>query len=431
MAFKSTQNPFRIIASIYEQKIFYGWWIVLACFIISLFIGSTVFFGFTAFFEPLIQEFGWSRTQVSFAPSLRGLEMGILAPLVGFLVDRFGPRKLMFCGVVTVGAGLILLSQTQTLAMFYGAYILMGFGAGGCTTMVLMVVVANWFKKNIGKAMGITASGFGASGLLIPIIVRLIDAYNWRAALIIMGMGVWILGIPLSLMIRNSPEDYGHQPDGLPPAPCDDRNSAKNLTVFLTFKEILKTRTFWLLGFIDFTRMLAASAVILHVMPYLSDLGFSRSIGGWIAGAVPLVSVIGRISFGWLGDFFEKRRIMTASYGLMAIGLLVFCFVQEWWLVVFFLIFFSTGFGGSMILRSTILREYFGIHSLGKLLGIILGLAAIGGIIGPTMAGWVYDTMKDYYLIWMVFVGILLLSVVLSTQIKPINASRSSEITSL
>jgi MFS family permease len=426
MAFKSTKNPFTTVESIFKQKIFYGWWIVLACFLISLFIGSTVFFGLTAFFEPLMHEFGWSRTQLSFAASLRGLEMGILAPLIGFLVDRFGPRKLMICGVLTVGAGLMLLSQTQTLPMFYSAYILMGFGAGGCTTMVLMVVIANWFKKKIGIAMGITASGFGASGLLIPFIVRLIDAYNWRAALIIMGMGVWILGTPLSLIIRNNPEDTGHQPDGLPPAPCDEKNSDDNLTVFLTFKEILKTRTFFFLGFLDFTRMLAASAVILHVMPYLSDLGFSRSIGGWIAGAVPLISVIGRISFGWMGDFFEKRRVMTASYGLMTIGLLLFCFVQEWWLVVFFLLFFSTGFGGSMVLRNTILREYFGTHALGRLVGIILGAAAIGGIIGPTMAGWVYDTLKDYYLIWMVFVGILMLSVGLSMLVKPINESNSS-----
>jgi OFA family oxalate/formate antiporter-like MFS transporter len=106
------------------KKIFYGWWIVLACSLIGLYVAGTVAFGFTAFFEPIREEFGWSYTQISLAASLRGLEMGIFAPLVGFLADRFGPRKLMLWGTITVGFGLILLSLTQSIAMFYGSFLL-------------------------------------------------------------------------------------------------------------------------------------------------------------------------------------------------------------------------------------------------------------------------------------------------------------------
>ena len=133
------------------NRIFYGWWIVLAGFMISLYVGSVVFFGLTAFVEPIIHEFGWSYTQVSFASSLRGLEMGLFAPLVGFLVDRFGSRKLVFLGIIVIGLGLILLSRTQSLFMFYGAYVLIAFGAGGCTSVVLMVAIANWFNRNIAR----------------------------------------------------------------------------------------------------------------------------------------------------------------------------------------------------------------------------------------------------------------------------------------
>ena len=115
------------------KKVFYGWWIVLSCSIIGLYVSGTVFFGFTAYFEPLIEEFGWSYTQVSFAKSLRGLEMSIFAPLLGFLVDRVGSRKLILCGTIMVGFGLILLSITQSLAMFYASFLLLSFGAGGCT----------------------------------------------------------------------------------------------------------------------------------------------------------------------------------------------------------------------------------------------------------------------------------------------------------
>ena len=124
------------------KKIFYGWWIVLACFLISFYVGGAIFFGFTAFFEPIREEFGWSYTQISLATSLRGLEMGIFAPLIGFLVDRFGARKLVFYGTIAVGLRLILLSLTQSLAMFYASFLLIAFGAGGCASVVFMTAVA-------------------------------------------------------------------------------------------------------------------------------------------------------------------------------------------------------------------------------------------------------------------------------------------------
>lgn len=111
------------------KKLFYGWWIVFACFLIAFYVGGIIFYGFTAFIEPVVEEFGWSYTKVSFAASLRGLEMGILAPFVGFLVDRVGSRKLLFLGVAILGFGTVLLGFTQSLAMFYGAFLLIAFGA--------------------------------------------------------------------------------------------------------------------------------------------------------------------------------------------------------------------------------------------------------------------------------------------------------------
>jgi len=106
------------------KGIFYGWWIVVASFFIAFYIGGAIFFGFTAFFEPIVEEFDWSYTAVSIGVALRGLEMGILAPLIGFLVDRFGSRRLVIFGVITVGFGLILISQTQSLIMLYAGFLL-------------------------------------------------------------------------------------------------------------------------------------------------------------------------------------------------------------------------------------------------------------------------------------------------------------------
>src|SRR5210317_2146008 len=189
------------------KQIYYGWWIVLASFVVAFYVAGTIFYGFTAFIEPLASEFGWSYTQISLAASLRGLEMGLLAPFVGILVDRFGSRKLLISGVLVLGFGNILLGFTQSLVMFYGAMILIAFGAGGCTSVVTMTAVANWFDKNVGKAMGVTASGFGASGLIIPLIVWMIAVFGWRMTLIILGIGMWIIGVPVAYVMRNKPEN--------------------------------------------------------------------------------------------------------------------------------------------------------------------------------------------------------------------------------
>lgn len=401
------------------RKIFYGWWIVLACFLTNLYVSSIVFFGFTAFLDPLVKEFGWSYTQVSFAASLRGLEMGILAPLVGFLADRFGSRKLIFSGVIIVGFGLILLSLTRSLTMFYGSFILLAFGAGGCTSVVTMTAVANWFKKNVGIAFAVMASGFGASGLIVPLIVRLIDGYDWRTALIILGLGMWALGIPLSFVIRNKPEQYGYLPDGKLADGRISEHEIQHEKVEISFKEALKKRSFLYLNLAEVMRFMVLTAVVLHIMPYLGSMGISRPTAGLVAAAIPLFSIIGRFGFGWLGDVFDKRYVIAVTFGFMGMGMLAFSHMQSKWAIYLFLFLFSPGFGGGAVLRGAVLREYFGRDSFGKMIGILMGFASIGGIIGPTLAGWVFDTLGSYDFIWLVFAGCMSLGIILALRIKP------------
>ena len=402
-----------------SRKIFYGWWIVLACFLTNLYVSSIVFFGFTAFLDPLVKEFRWSYTQVSFAASLRGLEMGILAPLVGFLADRFGSRKLIFSGVITVGFGLILLSLTRSLAMFYGSFILLAFGAGGCTSVVTMTAVANWFKKNVGIALAVMASGFGASGLIVPLIVRLIDGYDWRTALIILGLGMWAVGIPLSFVIRNKPEQYGYLPDGRLADSQIPEHEIQHEKVKISFIEAVKKRSFLYLNLAEGMRFMVLSAVVLHIMPYLSSMGISRPTAGLVAAAIPLFSIIGRFGFGWLGDVFDKRYVIAVTFSFMAMGMLAFSHLQSKWAIYLFLLLFSPGFGGGAVLRGAILREYFGRAYFGKMIGILMGFASIGGIIGPTLAGWVFDTLGSYDFIWLVFAGCISLAIMLTLRIKP------------
>jgi MFS family permease len=400
-------------------KIFYGWLIVLACFSIGFLVSGFVFYGFTAFFEPLVREFGWSHTQVSFASSLRGLEMGILAPLIGFLADRFGSRRLMLSGMIILGVGLILLSYTQSLSMFYGAMILIAFGAGGCTSVVTMTAVSQWFRKNIGKALAVMTSGFGASGLLLPVIVGLIDAYGWRTAVVVLGLAIWVIGIPLALVIRDSPEKYGEMPDGIPPPPGADCPDSSEDTPKKSYRAILKDKPFLYLNLAEAIRFMALTSVVVHIMPHLSTIGVSRSRAGFIAASIPLLSVIGRFVFGWLGDIFDKRRVTMLAFLLMAIGMLALAFIHWPGMLLLFLLLFSFGFGGITVLRGTIIREYYDKRVFGSMMGIMMGFAASGGIIGPTFTGWVFDISRDYHFVWMGFGAMLFIAILLIVNFRP------------
>lgn len=400
------------------SKIFYGWWVVLACFLISFYVSGVIFFGFTAFFEPIRKEFGWSYTQISLAAGLRGLEMGIFAPLIGFLVDRFGSRALIFSGILTVGAGLILLSMTQGLIMFYGAFLLLAFGAGGCTSVVTITAVANWFHKKMGIALGVMASGFGAGGLMVPLIVYLIDVYDWRVTFTILGLGMWALGIPLSFVIRNKPEQYGCLPDGeISMEPVSNPETQGSETK-IGFKEALKNKSFIYLNMAEAIRMMVVVAVITHIMPYLSSIGTRRSTATFIAAAIPLYSITGRISFGWLGDIFGKRCMLAWAFFFMGMGVLALGYAKGFWVILIFILLFSPGHGGSVVLRGAILREYFGRSYLGTMLGITMGSASIGGIIGPTIAGLIFDALGSYHLIWFIFSGITILAIGLILKIR-------------
>jgi OFA family oxalate/formate antiporter-like MFS transporter len=403
------------------KNLYYGWWIVLACFIINLYVGGIIFFSFTAFFEPIQQEFGWSYTQISLATSLRGLEMGIFAPIVGFLVDRFGSRKLLLGGTIVIGIGLVFLSFTRSLLMFYLCFLFIALGAGGCTSVVTMTAVAIWFKKNVGLALGIMASGFGAGGLIIPLIVFMIDASGWRLTLVILGAGMWLLGVPLSLIVRDRPDQLGFSPDGplTESSTTSDQGESPEKTKRF-FLEMIKKRSFLYLNIAETVRMMTVTAVVTHLMPYLSSIGIPRATSGAVAAALPLVSIVGRFGFGWWGDRFDKRIVLATAFFLMSAGVFAFCYVQSFWVLLLFILLFAPGFGGSMVLRGAILQEYYGMASFGKMLGIVLGSASIGGIIGPTLAGWAFDTLGSYTSVWYGLCGISGIAIFLIMKIRPI-----------
>jgi len=409
------------------RRLFYGWWIVVACFFISLYVGGVVFYGFTTLIEPLADEFGWSYTQISFAASLRGMEMGILAPLVGMLVDRWGPRRLLFGGLIIASLGLMLLSRTTSLGMFYGAFVLMAIGMSTCSSTVVMTAVANWFRRKIGIATGIMICGYGFSGLLIPVIVNLIDTYEWRMTLALLTIGLLAVCLPLSLLVRHKPEQYGYLPDGEMSniAISNSLNTAQTVEVDVGAKQAVKSRTFWHIALALMCQFVILSAVVTHVMPYLSSIGFTRAISGLVAAGIPLASIGGRLGLGWLGDKVDKRRVAAGAFALMCGGLLCFGFISagDTRLLVTFLILFGIGYGGNNTLRASLIREFFGRSKFGTIHGFTVGIMALGTIAGPPLAGYVFDNWGSYQPIWFVFAGLAVVALLTVATTPPISSA--------
>jgi len=410
------------------SNLFYGWWIVAASFLTALYVGGVVFYGFTAFFEPIANEMGWSYTQISLAASLRGLEIGLLSPFVGILADRWGPRRLIFGGVLITVAGLLLLSATKSLIMFYGAFALLAIGVSACTVTVLLTAIANWFQRKMGIASGIAICGFGFSGLLIPVIVRLIAAYDWRTAVTILAWGMMVMVLPLSLFFRHRPEQYGYFPDGQKQGTVaypDESGTRQVVEVEVKVKQALKSGVFWRLALSRMYHMMTVAAIITHVMPYLSSIGISRSQSSLVATAIPLMSIFGRLGFGWLGDKFNRRLAATTSFIMLGSGVLCFAYASTMsiWLLVPFLVLMGIGYGGSNALLPLLGRAHFGRTNFGSIYGIMEGIGTIGGIIGPALAGWAYDNWGSYQIIWFLLAGLAVVAIIAVFTIAPVRST--------
>jgi OFA family oxalate/formate antiporter-like MFS transporter len=401
-----------------QHRVFYGWWIVGAVSLISAYVSGIVFYGFTAIFEPIANDFGWSYAQVSVAASIRGVETGILAPLVGFLIDRLGPRKPVFAGILITGLGLLLLSRINSLVTFYGAFILLSIGISACGGILTMTLVGNWFRRKVSTATGIAMSGHAIGGLFVPLITLLIDLFRWRTAMIILGLGAWVILLPLVPIIRHKPEQYGYLPDGDASKKIVTDNgltSVQSTEVDIGVRQTLKSRAFWHISLGLACHVLAVMAVITHVMPYLSTVGVARSTSSLVASAISLVSIFGRLSFGWFGDRYDKRWVTSLGFAVTILGMLLFGYTAnnaEPWLLVLFVIFFGVGFGAPIPMTSALVREYFGRVRLGTIIGLVMGVMMIGQIIGSPLAGWVFDNFGSYQGAWFAFAGVVVVGTV-------------------
>jgi sugar phosphate permease len=396
--------------------LFFGWYIVGASFLITLYVSGSINLGFTAVFEPIANELGWSYTQISLAASLRGLETGLLAPLAGMFLDRWGPRPVVMLGALLTGFGLLLLSRISSLAMFYTAFIFIAAGVSTATSALLMTAIANWFQKRAGLAMGIATSGVAFGGLLIPLITLLVDTFGWRQAMVIIGLGMWMIPLPLALILRHKPAQYGYRPDGVHGGPVVDDNAIlkKCAEINITNKAVLSSRVFWIIAATFLCHMMPVSAVMTHIMPYFSTIGIERTTASLIASGLPILTIFGRIGFGWLGDTIDKRTVVVFSFALTSLGVLLlgFATVERIWVIVTFIIVLGIGWGGVVPMIAGLLKAYFGQQRLGTIVGFAGSVMMVGMMIGAPLAGWVFDKWGRYQPAWFLLSGVVALSAI-------------------
>ena len=390
------------------RRVFYGWWMTLAAAVLLGYGGGVYFYGFSAFFNPILRDFGWTRAQTSLAFSLARMENGLVAPIVGFLVDRVGPRKLLFVGIPAFALGYFWLATVHSLWEFYAAFILTTIGQSLAMSGVLLVAVGNWFVRHRAKAMAVATAGSALGGPIVFALAWVIEGYGWRAASVLAGLGFLAVGLPLALLIRHRPEPYGLFPDGAGQAPTLHASSSEPEPSF-SARAALRTPAFWLLAVAFALRQIGNSALTVHSIPHMIAVGFPPQLAASVLGALTLVSVPGRLGFGWLADRYDKRYLVAIVFAVEMVGMLVFTGFTEPAHALLFLLLYSPAYGAAFTLQPAIRGDYFGRRSFGTIQGLMYAVQIIGSMIGPVAAGHFFDLYETYT---GVFVGMALLNLV-------------------
>ena len=388
------------------HNLFYGWYIVAAG-ALSISIVGTTTVGFSLFVIPLRDELGWSVTTISIGYSIRSFEQGLLSPFTGYFLDRFGPRRMAMIGACTVAFGLALFSQIQEVWQYYLVSLTVAFGQSlGAGGTPFTLAVMQWFSRKRGRAAGFMNLGNGSTYLWVPLIAILLGAFGWRHTLLILSGIVLILGLPLAMVLRGGPERYGYLPDGDSPAP--DEPSASNEApanapepiAGMSVREALGTRAFYFLMLAAAASGATFNAWNVHLVPHLTNEGFSTKTASTIVAGVGLFGLGTRVAIGWFGDRLGRRNIYMVAFAFLGLAYTIFAFLRpdRLWLLPLFFVTITTGIAGFSVHGQTVLADYFGTRRFGTIRGLNGTLRMPFGIGLPILAGWLFDHYGNYHL---------------------------------
>lgn len=414
-----------------RKKVFRGWWIVISGMFINAFGVGTFFYGFSTFFNPLSTEFGWSRAVISGVFSLSRLEGGLEGPIVGWLIDRFGARRILLIGITMTGIGYMALSQINSvlsLYLIFGLLLSMGFNIG--YNNATQAAIAKWFIKKRGRALSFLMTGNGIGGaIFVPVIALLITQFGWRSAAVIIGVATLVIPLPLSRLIRSTPEEVGEVPDGKVTTNEESPQITEpDTNIDFTVREALKTRAFWTYASAMLFRSAILSAIVVHEIPHLTDIGVPYQEASSVLGLMVMMSVPGRFIFGWMGDRFNKKILVFLLCLVQAVGIFIFIHATTPLLLYLFVIIYGIGYGGVIPLTISLRADLFGRKNYATIAGISMSIAMIGSVAAPIFAGYLYDTTQSYSLAFYIFIAMIIISGILFLLIpKPKPPKRLSQ----
>ena len=391
----------KLISSLDEMlrpsgRLFYGWWIVASSSGLHWLAATLFMQSYGPYLVMLQGEFGWSKTLLAGAFALTRIESGILGPLQGWLVDRFGPRIVLTVGILLFGLGFMLFSQVDSLLGFYLTFALIAVGSslGGFAT--LMVPLVHWFDRHRAKAVSLSQMGYSIGGLSVPLIILCLEAFGWRMTAFCSGVAVILVGLPLARLVRHRPQDYGEVPDGVRGDKDGDQSALPTGRDF-TAREAMRTWTFWLISFGHAFALLTVSSLMVHLVPHLTEgLNFPLAAAGLIVALMTGCQMVGQLAGGYLGDRFDKRFICVLCMVAHCIGLLLVAYAADLWMVLLFAALHGFAWGVRGPQMVALRADYFGASSFGTIMGFSSLVVMLGMSAGPIVAGYMADLAGNY-----------------------------------
>ena len=379
---------------------FYGWWIVVTCFVSMAMAGGIGNLSFTVFLKPLTAEFGWTRAQVSGGISAFMLAIALTAPFVGRAVGLYGPRAVMIPAAVLVGLCLMLLSQMTALWQLYLLRLGVGVGFTALAHVPVNIVISRWFTRKRGRAMGTAMIGAPVGGLLMtPFASLCIEWVDWRLTLLILGGLLWLILLPvLCGLLRDTPADLGLLPDGETRPTADDTPVDAGAGEGMSARDTLRTGRFWALIGIYFLAYGCLFSVMIHQYPYFTDQGFSVRHAALLVSVLLSASVLSGLGFGWASERYDPMQLAATCYALGGVGIALLLWASPVVAVVGFVACFGLFFGGTTPLTALVTGRMFGMKAHGVIYGFYQTVICLSGFVGPTLMGFLYDTTGSYQL---------------------------------
>ncbi len=405
--------------------IYPGWGVVAGAFLGNGLFGAIglVVIGF--FFVPMNQSLGWSIGAMSVALSLRSVAIVLPAPFIGPKVDAWGARPFVFWGAITAGLATAGLGLVTELWQFYLLYGLIGSVCFVCiSNLVTSTAVSKWFVRRRGKALGIADLGVGISvALLAPLVVALINAIDWRATWVVLGIITAAVVAPVSLLMRRQPEDYGLRPDGFSKddGQAPGQATAQKPALFepeWTRSQAVRSPTFWLLLLMFNAGGLALSGVLAHQVPHIINKGFTAAQAATALSIWAILSGVSRIGFGILSDLVPIRYVVTAIMFGSAAGVLLLLWSTNAALLYAFAVVYGLFRGAYVMMTTLVWANYYGRRFLGSINGIVLPFNAVSTAGGPLLAGFLFVIRGDYTIALELFAACYVLAGVLALLIK-------------